>query len=235
MVSSSTIQPNPVQPRLFAPARLGLFAAACLILVFQASASRMLKIDEHNIGVPGLHAIPSQVGPWKASADQSIGADVEAILKPDEYILRDYVNAESGRDIGLFVAYFKSLQNAYGPHSPSICLPGSGWLVSSSKVVSFPVPGRDGGIPVNQYTMEKSNSRILVLYWYQNDRDVWAEEYHAKLRLLPDLIRYRRSDVSLVRLVTPLEGTSLESDVADCRRFTERMFPLLADHFASLH
>lgn len=235
MDSSSTIQSNPVRPRLFAPARLGLFAAACLILVFQASASRMLKIDEKDIGVPGLHTIPWQVGPWTASSDQSIGADVEATLKPDEYILRDYVDTGSGRNIGLFVAYFKSLQNNYGPHSPSICLPGSGWLVSSSKIVSFPVPGRDGGIPVNQYTMEKSGERILVLYWYQNDRDVWAEEYHAKLRLLPDLIRYRRSDVSLVRLVTPLNANSLESTTADCRRFTERMFPLLADHFAALH
>jgi EpsI family protein len=211
-----------------------VFAASCLILVFQASASRMLKIDERNIGVPGLHAIPWQVGSWKAAGEQSIGPETEAVLKPDEYILRDYVS-DSGRKVDLFVAYFKSLQNAYGPHSPSICLPGAGWLVSSSKIVNFPVAGRNGGIPVNLYTMEKSNERILVIYWYQNDRDVWAEEYHAKLRLLPDLIRYRRSDVSLVRLVTTLDGSPLDSEVADCKRFTERIFPILARRFGSLH
>ncbi len=216
-------------------ARFAFFAAACLILVLQTSASRMLKIDEAKIGIPGLHDLPWQVGPWQATAEQSIGPDVTAYLKPDEYILRDYVDNGNGGTIGLFVAYFKSLQNTYGPHSPRICLPGSGWLVSSSKIANIAVPGRPGGIPVNQFTMEKSNQRILVLYWYQNDRDVWAEEFYAKLRLLPDLIRYRRSDVSLVRLVAPMRDSSSDPELKDCAQFTEQIFPLLAEHFASVH
>jgi EpsI family protein len=220
---------------LFTSARIGLFAAACLILVFQASASRVLKIDEQKIGIPGLHQLPWQIGPWRSSGEESIGADVAAYLKPDEYILRDYVNPGNGGTIDLFVAYFKSLQNVYGPHSPRICLPGSGWLVSSSKMVSIPVPGRPAGIPVNQFTMEKSGQRILVLYWYQNDRDVWAEEYHAKLRLLPDLIRYHRSDVSLVRVIAPLRGATGDRELASCLHFTQSIFPLLAEHFASVH
>jgi EpsI family protein len=219
----------------FGSARLGLFAGACLILVFQASASRMLKIDEQKIGVPGLHNLPWQLGPWKSSAEGSIGPEVTAYLRPDEYILRDYTDQRNGGTIDLFVAYFKSLQNTYGPHSPRICLPGSGWLVSSSKIVNIAVPGRPEGIPVNQFTMEQGNQRILVIYWYQNDRDVWAEEFHAKLRLLPDLIRYRRSDVSLVRLVTSMTGLTPGSELKSCVQFTQRVFPLLAAHFASVH
>jgi EpsI family protein len=220
--------------KLSSALRFALFPAACLILLFQASASRMLKIDERTIGIPGLHELPAQLGPWKASGEQSIGPEVTAYLKPDEYILRDYVDQRTGRAVDLFVAYFKSLENSYGPHSPRICLPGSGWLVSSSKITNIPVPGRPGGISVNQFTMEKSGENILVLYWYQNDRDVWAEEYHAKLRLLPDLIRYRRSDVSLVRLITPLDGSTPEIELANCVQFTKRLFPLLAQHFASV-
>ena len=72
----------------------------------------MLKIDEQNIGIPGLHDIPWQLGPWTTSADQSIGPEVTAYLKPDEYILRDYVDRENGTTVDLFVAYFKSLQNS---------------------------------------------------------------------------------------------------------------------------
>jgi EpsI family protein len=221
--------------KLFATMRLPLFAGACLILVLQAGATRMLKIDEQKIGVPKLHDLPWQMGPWKASSEESIGPDVTAYLKPDEYILRDYADQRGGATIDLFVAYFKSLQNTYGPHSPKICLPGSGWLVSSSKIVNIAVPGWPGGIPVNQFTMEKSNDRILVLYWYQNDRDVWAEEFRAKLRLLPDLIRYRRSDVSLVRVIAPLGGSTLDKALTNCEQFTQRIFPLLAEHFASVH
>jgi EpsI family protein len=223
-----------LKSKLSTSTRWVVFAAAGLILVFQASASRMVKIDETKIGLPGLHQVPWEVGGWKASSEQSIGADVEAYLKPDEYILRDYANTQSGAQLSLFVAYFKSLQNVYGPHSPRICLPGAGWLVTSSKVASIAVPGRSEGIPVNEYVMEKANQRILVLYWYQNDRDVWAEEYHAKLRMLPDLIRYHRSDVSLVRLITPVASSSAEAELANCLQFTQRIFPALAQHFASV-
>jgi EpsI family protein len=234
MAKSNRGESNMAQSKFLVSTRLGLFAAACLILVFQASASRLLKIDERQIGIPGLHDIPWQLGPWSASVEQSMGPEVEAYLKPDEYILRDYADEGGGVGIGLFVAFFKSVQNTHGPHSPRICLPGSGWLVSSSKIVNIPVPGRPRGIPVNEYTMEKSNDRILVLYWYQNDRDVWTEEYQRKLRLLPDLIRYRRADVSLVRLIVPLRSSTLDTELASSVQFTQRIFPLLEQHFASV-
>jgi EpsI family protein len=217
----------------FRSGRLVLFAGACLILVFQAGASRMLKIDEAKIALPGLHQLPWQFGNWKASSEESIGPDVEAYLKPDEYILRDYVNPQNGNDVNLFVAYFKSLQNNYGPHSPSICLPGAGWLISSSKVINMPVPGRAAGIPVNEFTMEKSNEHILVLYWYQNDRNIWTDQYQAKLRLLPDLIRYRRSDVSLVRLVVPMRAGTPDNEIASTFEFANLMFPALVERFVT--
>jgi EpsI family protein len=215
--------------------RYGILVAGCLILLVQAGASRMLDIDERNIGIPGLHSLPEQIGTWKASGDQHMDPATAAYLRPDEYILRDYVGEQNGKPINLFIAYFKSLQNTYGPHSPRICLPGAGWLVSSSRIVNIPVGGRADGIPVNVYTMEKSNDRLLVLYWYQNDRDVWAQEYHAKLRLLPDLFRYRRSDVSLVRLITQASSSGAASEQAECLQFTQRLFPLLSERFASVH
>lgn len=214
--------------------RYGLFATVCLVLVMQAAASRMLKVDEGSLPVPGLHDIPFHIGKWNVSAEELMTADAEAVLKPDEYILRDYAAQPGGVPINLFVAYFKSLQNTYGPHSPRICLPGAGWLVSSSKVASLAVPGRADGISANAFTMEKSDQRILVLYWYQNDRDTWAEEFHAKLRLLPDLIRYRRSDISLVRLIMPLKGMTPDSELTECRAFANRLYPMLVERFATV-
>jgi len=128
------------------------------------------------------------------------------------------------------VAFFKSLQDSAGPHSPHDCLPGSGWLVTSSVVTKFPAPG-SSGVEVNQYTMEKADERILVVYWYQNDRRVWAEEYKSKLTLLPDLIRYRRSDVSLVRLVTPMHEGGVDQALSNAQEFTSLVFPSLVKSF----
>lgn len=212
-------------------ARNGLVAGGCLLLVFQASASRMLNIGERNLAIPGLHQVPMELGPWKAAGEQSLDQSIVDYLKPDDYILRDYAG---DAPVNVFVAYFKSLEKTYGPHAPRICLPGAGWLETSSKISYLNVPGPMKSIPVNQLTYEKQDSRILVLYWYQNDRNVWADEFWAKLRLLPDLIKYHRSDVSLVRLITPIRGVTPEAELRDSSELARLVFSDLAQRFGSI-
>jgi hypothetical protein len=70
-----------------------------------------------------------------------------------------------------------------------------------------------------------------MLYWYQNNRNVWAEEFQAKLTLLPDLIRHRRSDESLVRVITTLQSTDGKKELDHALDFTKLIFPVLVEHF----
>jgi EpsI family protein len=205
--------------------------AAGLILLGQAAIVRQLSVREVNVRVPELNQLPREYGSWQLSNEQALEPEVLDFLRPDSYTMRDYVNPSRGASMNMFVAFFKSLQNTVGPHSPHDCLPGSGWLITSSAVPTFPAPGWSEGVPVNQYTMEKGGQRILVVYWYQNDRHVWAEEFRAKLTLLPDLIRYRRSDVSLVRLITPLREGGVDRALANAREFTSLAFPSLVETF----
>jgi EpsI family protein len=201
----------------------------CLILVVQTAASRVLTVPERNLPLPGLQGLPLRFGEWQERGEQALDPNTREYLHPDEYILRDYVKEGPGVSINLFVAYFKSLQDRYGPHSPRVCLPGVGWLVRSSRTVSLECPGISRNVPVNEYVLEKSGNRILVVYWYQNERDAWADEFWAKIRLLPDLIRYQRSDVSLVRLVSPVTGSG--NDFGNCLEFAQLIFPALDQHF----
>jgi len=207
----------------------GAFVAAGLLLAIQAVGIHQLSLPERDLPLPPLQQLPVQVGSWGLSEEQTLEPSVMQVLKPDNYVLRDYADPSRGNPVNLFVAYFKSLQKAYGPHSPQVCLPGSGWLVHSLRIRPLTVPGRAEGIPVNEYVLEKNNQRILVLYWYQNDRNVWAEEFRAKLTMLPDLIRYRRSDVSLVRLVTPLETADGSEELNRCQEFARLIFPSLVE------
>jgi EpsI family protein len=165
------------------------------------------------------------------TGENALEPAVAAYLRPDSYIVRDYAHPDRGIAVNLFIAYFKSLQNSYGPHSPRVCLPGSGWNARSWKVVPMAVPTRSEAISVNEYTLEKGRQQILVLYWYQNNRRVWAEEFQAKLNLLPDLLRYRRSDVSLVRIVAPLGDSN--QVLKNSTEFAQALFPLLAERLAT--
>src|SRR5690349_3034763 len=129
----------------------GLILAGCLTLALQASASRLVSLGERKLVNPGLHSIPMEIGGWKAAGEQALDPGITDYLKPDEYILRDYAGSVP---VNVFVVYFKSLEKTYGPHAPRICLPGSGWLETSSKIAYIPVGGSAKSIPVNQLTYE---------------------------------------------------------------------------------
>ena len=204
---------------------------AVLILAAQGAALHVLNIPEQSVPIPQLSKVPVQLGGWKDVSEQSLDPGVQEYLRPDSYILRDYDNPMLGTAANLFVAYFKSIQSGYGPHSPSVCLPGSGWLVRDRSIINLAVPGRAAGIPVNKFVLEKSGQHMLMLYWYQNDRNVWAEEFQGKLRLLPDLIKYKRSDVSLVRLVELLRGDDASQALTDLTQFSNLVFPALTENF----
>jgi len=209
----------------------GWLLAAGVILLGQAIILPRLSVPEVNTPAPELENLPRELGPWKISNEASLEPDVLNFLKPDRYILRDYVNPSRGTSMNLFVAFFKALETTAGPHAPHECLPGNGWLITSTAAPKFHVPGWNRDVQVNQYTMEKDGHRILVVYWYQNDRRVWSQEVQAKLTLLPDLIRYRRTDGSLVRLTTPLEEDGTDQAFAMARQFTSLLFPSLVRTF----
>ena len=48
---------------------------------------------------------------------------------------------------------------------------------------------------------------------------------------MPDLIKYNRSDVSLVRLVQPLPGNDADQALVECKQFTKLIFPALSEDF----
>jgi len=204
-----------------------------VILSAQLAGSYALTIDERALRVPGFEQVPDRIGTWTETEEQPLEPEVAAYLRPDDYIQRGYVSKEPVSSLSLFVAYFKSLQESYGPHSPRACLPGSGWLVHLWQVIGMPVSNGQDTVPVNEYVLEKGGQRILVLYWYQNGRRVWAEEFQVKLHLLPDLLRYHRSDVSLVRIVVTLgPETSVDGALQQAMSFAHGLYPILVERFA---
>jgi EpsI family protein len=212
----------------------GVFPIA-LILAVQTAAPRFISIKEADFPLPSLNSLPNKIGNWMAQGDQRLDGAVTEYLRPDEYVLRDYVNESVGNRVSMFLAYFKTMQNSWGPHSPSVCLPGSGWQVRSSKVLLIDVPGPTKGIPVNEYILEKSDQHIVVLYWYQNGRSAWADDLDSKQRQLLDLLKHRRSDICLVRLIMPLRGTNAQNEERILLEFTRSVFPPLAERFASIN
>ena len=172
------------------------------ILILQIVLFKIVPTYEYKPTPPALETFSTQVGPWHMSQQSQIAADMEALLKADDTLSRKY---EGPVAVDLFVAFFKSQRGGVTPHSPKVCLPGSGWSEDSAKIISVQVPGETVPIPMNRYIVSKGELRNMVLYWYQNPFRVTANEYMSKFYLIHDAFRYHRSDEALVRVIVRID------------------------------
>lgn len=175
-----------------------------LLLVGQAALFHLMPAPEKTPLSRPLSGFPALLNNWRMTQEAATVPEIQEVLKADDTLSRVYLDATGQQSVSLFVAFFKSQRAGVSPHSPKVCLPGSGWVPTEARVVSIPVPGRPEPIPANRYVVAREGQENLVIYWYQTRNRVVANEYAAKFYLMLDSIRYHRSDTSLVRVMVPI-------------------------------
>lgn len=171
---------------------------------------------------------PTKISNWEAK-EESLGKDVETFLGVNDYLLADYKNTEKGA-VNFYVAYYASQRKGVSPHSPQVCMPGGGWVISSINRIALDVAGKKD-FYVNRTVINKDNHRQVVYYWFEQRGRHIANEYYMKWFLLLDSIKRNRTDGALVRVTTYLRPTESES-AADARiqGFLHESLPLLDDY-----
>lgn len=184
--------------------RAPLFIALSALLVVQAGAYYSLPTAETAPHAPPLSGFPMTANDWTMMSESKIEDEVLAVLRADDTMSRTYRSDSSRTVASLFIAYFHSQKSGAAPHSPKNCLPGSGWAPIASGTVDVDIPGQSSPMTINRFVVGKGTERTLVLYWYQTAHRVVASEYMAKIWLVLDSVRYRRSDTAIVRVVVPM-------------------------------
>jgi EpsI family protein len=178
--------------------------------------------------------LPKVLADWNMSEEGFTDEKVNEVLKADETLVRVYSSPEERSTASLFIAYFQSQRQGQAPHSPKHCMPGAGWSQLGAVEMPIAVPGRQQPISVNRFVLQKGESKVVVLYWYQANNRVIADEYKAKMYLVWDAIRYNRTDTALVRVIVPV-GTDGNEDAAAKKAagFVQDLFPRLGDYLPS--
>lgn len=193
-----------------------------LALILHAALFYSLSHGEAVLLVRPLAQFPKQIGAWRMTEEGVIDDETLRILRADDYLTRDYWTPGAAAPANLYIAFFRTQRTGQTPHSPKNCLPGSGWVPSSSAIMDVPVPGREP-IPVNQYIVSRGTNRDVVLYWYQSHGRVVASEYKAKIFVVADALRYNRTDTALVRVVVPVTSTD-DAAIREAREFVDAFF-----------
>jgi EpsI family protein len=208
--------------------------ALTLVLALQAVAFYALASRPEVVPPAApLVLFPRVIGEWRTIQDRQIEPEILDVLKADDTLDRVYANAAGTKGVYFFMAYFKTQRAGQAPHSPKNCLPGSGWEPVESAYQAIPVAGLAQPIVTNRYVVRHGDEKSVVLYWYQGHNRVIASEYEAKLWLVADAIRYRRSDTAIVKVVVPVLGSDVEGAVRTGVSFIQAVYPSVQQQLPS--
>jgi EpsI family protein len=166
-----------------------------------------------------LAELPRQLAAWQGGRDEDLDSKLLAVLGVDDYVNRFY-RTGSGKTVGLYVGFYKSQREGESMHSPLNCLPGAGWLPTSTGRLRVQVHTSNEtvagdplqAIEVNRYLVQKGGEAMLVLYWYQSHGRVIASEYWGKVYTVLDAVRLNRTDAALVRVIVPIDAAESGSE-----------------------
>jgi EpsI family protein len=200
--------------------------ALTIVLIAQAVLFYSASHGESTPLAAPLIAFPTAFGSWHMAQEGVIEKEVEDVLKADDLMTRWYVSPEGGAN--LYIAYFKTQRTGQSPHSPKNCLPGSGWQPSENDRITLQAGG--DSIRINRYLVSKGSDESMVLYWYQSQGRVIADEFAAKFYLINDSIRRHRSDTSLVRVVVPVPQNQRELAEKVAVDFVKASYPVIKSY-----
>jgi len=128
--------------------------------------------------------------------------------------------------VNLFISYYFSTSDGSGIHSPSICIPGSGWEVFRWEQREIQLEGGLAPFAINRAIIQKGQARQLVYYWFEQRGRRLAGEFETKIYTVYDSVMRGRADGALVRVITPLGPD--EPEASGDKRLMEFMTPAIA-------
>ena len=169
------------------------------------------RTGEARVERAALKDFPAQVGDWRQrNRDVRFDAATEAVLRADDYVLRDYALPD-GRTASLYIGYYATQRSGATYHSPLNCMPGSGWTLSSPDVIKIQPVNGAAPFEANRYVINNGVEKYLLVYWYQGRGRAVASEYWDKVYTVWDSARLRRSDGSMVRVLVPIGKSEQEA------------------------
>lgn len=205
------------------------------LLIAQAAGVYAFSRKEAAPAAIPLNDLPQQIGDWHGIEDVTLDPESNRILRPDDYIIRNYQSGSQAELANLFIAYFRSQRTDRTPHSPQNCLPGNGWTWTAKETVPLAVPDSPAPIYVNLMLVTRGDDRSIVVYWYQTPTRVIANEYMARAQLMLDSIRHNRSDTALVRIVVPIVSETDEGAVRELAlQFAHAVQPIIRQYIPLL-
>lgn len=201
---------------LIAPSRVLIGAA--LVVSLAATAWHLApRPTPEQIQHEPFYLFPRDLGQWRSGPPQRLDPGIAKSLAATDYYGTTLTKPDTSSPVDLFIAWYQD-QSRQGAHSPTICLPGSGWEIAKigSMTATSAMTGK-APFSMKRVIIQKGMQRMLVYYWFQQAGGIrTASAYYSKFMLVWTQVTMGRSDGALIRLITPIGAGEQVSD-ADTR------------------
>lgn len=157
-----------------------------------------------------LREVSAKLGDWRqVGSDVRFSEQTESVLRTSDYVMREYSNS-SGKYANLYIGYYASQKTGATYHSPQNCLPGAGWEMKSPEIVEIKTPSGKT-FSANRYIIDNGTNKAVMIYWYQGRGRAVSSEYSDKIYTVIDSVLRRRSDGSMVRVMSSVGSSEAEA------------------------
>lgn len=175
-----------------------------------------------------LKNFPLKLGEWEQRGGEiRFSEQTESVLKTSDYTMREYF-LPNGRLANVYVGYYASQRTGTTYHSPQNCLPGAGWVMTQPDTVQI-TTSTGKTFEANRFIIENGIYREVLIYWYQGRGRVVASEYSDKIYTVFDSITRRRTDGSMVRVMTGV-GDSAATATAEAIELSGQLAEELGEY-----
>lgn len=194
-----------------------LFLVAVLVGVAEHKPERLVK--------ESLNAAFDSLPGWNASPAIAMGSQIEAALKLDDYLFRNY--ARGNDRVSLYIGYYLSAAKVGAAHDPLVCFTGQGWRFTERGAGKYVLTGQ-GNLVVNYSTMiaELQSEKEFILYWFQTNGTTSAGTFEQKTQMLwQRLCKVPREENAFIRISTKMEDSAPETSKKRVLEFIDTFYP----------
>jgi len=166
-----------------------------------------------------LERIPARLGSLDLTSEETLPADVLALIAPDAHTMRLYTD-DGGTAVWAYLAFYSGTGS--NAHDPEVCYPAQGWDIATLRTREVTL-GDGKSLTGKLLAANLGNQEELVLYWFQ-PAGRWPRPSPFELALRGLDALEGRSRYAFVRLSTRIPSndasqlTAAEARLVDAAR-----------------
>jgi EpsI family protein len=198
---------------------LAMLALSGMVVLFSGAREYAVPFEE----IP----VSRQIGEFTAD-ELTMDPSALDLIQPDRMVFREYRSA--GKNINLYIGYYKNMEKSDLAHSPLVCYQGQGWRIAGLSVINIPAGSRRS-IRVNSMIVEKGTDKETAFYWFAAKEYETASLSSMRIRLFLRKLMGKPTPNCFIRVSMPVMSGNGSAEQKLLMDFIRLMGPSINDIF----